>query len=241
MSTSRSFSPLARGLSQQGRPPQPSRATQGRSSDCHPLSAGFGTWLWGGGFPPCPTAPQGGFHPLPPSPPTVTSRKSSASPHPPPPSRGCQTGARPPPPPSASPGGRAFSRPWHRAPLRKLLTQRVARRPASDVSLESGPGSGGAGGGGCRRRWARGRSRVLGAGRRAGPRGRQAATGCCAARSRCAAARAPVSHAASPVQMPGAAGGSRLPLTHQKALLCSPGRSGGGVRGEARQAAAQVV
>lgn len=108
-------------------------------------------------------------------PPLVTSRKTSTRPYPPPPSRGCLTWAGP---PSTSPPEAALSpRPWQRALLRKLLTQRVARRPASDVSLESGPGSGGGGWWwreGAGGHWTGKRTREPGVGRQAGPRGRRA-------------------------------------------------------------------
>lgn len=175
-----------------------------------------------------------GFHPLFPMPP-VTSCKSSARPHPPPPSRGCQTGARPPPPPS--PEAALSPRPWQRAPLRKLLTQRVAGRPGPDVSLELGQGSGGAGGAGTR---ARAWSRVRAVGRGAGPGGARPGVGLCSVppARRCVLGDCGCRAACESRCVTGAdaraAGGSWAPADSSESPAARP-RGWGGGRGEARE------
>lgn len=104
--------------------------------------------------------------------------------------------------------------PWPRAALRKLLTQRVAWRPASDVSLE--PGRGGE---------AKGRHGA-GAGAGARPGGRRGG-GAAAKLASCGCPGARDSRRVTE-QMPAAARGSRLLLIHQKAVR---GPGGFGVPG----------
>lgn len=88
----------------------------------------------------------------------------------------------------ASPGGCAFSRPWQQAALRKLLTQRVAWRPASDVSLEPG----------LPRREGEGEARLAREAVRVRASSPVGAVGAALQRScSAAAARAPVTHGAS--------------------------------------------
>lgn len=196
-------------------PAFPLRPPSGRVQPRHPARAAARGW--GRRASSAPSCPAGwrwpGLLPHPPPSPSslalVTSGKGPARPHPPPPSAagGRSAAGR------ASPGGCAVSRPWQRAAaLRKLLTQRVAWRPASDVSLEPGrPRRGGEG-----EAPARAAVRV----RASGPVG---AVGAALQRScSAAAARAPVTHGASRSRCP------RLPAAADSSESCArPGWLGG--------------
>lgn len=152
----------------------------------------------GSGLPRRPATPRGDIGP-PFSLGLMTSGKGPVSPHPPPTSalRRSRTGED-----RASPGGCALPRPWQQAALRKLLTQRVAWRPASDVSLEPGRA------GEAKEMHGAGAGARPGGRRRDGAAAKLAGCGCRGARdSRCVTE-----------QMPAAARGSRLLLTHQKAV-----------------------